>query len=233
MNVDMAEKSKFWYLKNINIFDGMDDAQMKQVEKITTMNHLEKRRPIYFPEQPSNNIYFLKEGHVKLSRMNEDGREIILDVLGPGEIFGEISLVEEGGRKELAEALDDVLICTMNKHDFETMLMHNPALSLRLTKWIGLRLRRFEEKMSELAFKDVTKRVISFLIRYAEDFGKIKGGTVYIPSFLSHQEIAYLTASSRQTVTTVLNDLKSKGLIDFTRKSLTINNFEELKVLAR
>ncbi|MBI4547425.1 MAG: Crp/Fnr family transcriptional regulator [Ignavibacteriae bacterium] len=229
----MAEQSKFWYLKNINIFDGMDDAQMKQVEKMTTMNHVEKHQPIYFPEQASNNIYFLKEGHVKLSRLNEDGKEIILDVLGPGEIFGELSLVEEGGRKEIAEALDGVLICTMSKHDFEAMLMHNPVLNLRMTKWIGLRLRRFEEKMSELAFKDVSKRIVSFLIRLAEDFGKIKGGVVTVKSFLSHQEIAYLTATSRQTVTSVLNELKTQGLIDFTRKDFTIQNLDRLRKLAR
>ncbi|MBI4546532.1 MAG: Crp/Fnr family transcriptional regulator [Ignavibacteriae bacterium] len=232
----MAEKTKFWYLKNINIFDGMDDVQMKQVEKMTTMTHVEKHQPIYFPEQSAsggNNIYFLKEGHVKLSRLHEDGREIILDVLGPGEMFGELSIVEEDSRKEIAEALDGVLICTMSKHDFEAMLMHNPELNLRMTKWIGLRLRRFEEKMSELAFKDVTKRIISFLIRYAEDFGKIKGGVVSIKSFLSHQEIAYLTATSRQTVTTVLNDLKSRNLIDFTRKELLIKNFDRLRHLSR
>ncbi|MBI1804869.1 MAG: Crp/Fnr family transcriptional regulator [Ignavibacteriae bacterium] len=229
----MSEKSKFWYLKNINIFDGMDDSQMKMVEKMTTMSQMGKHHPIYFPEQSSNNIYFLKEGHVKLSRLHEDGREMILDILGPGELFGELSVVEQGGRKEIAETLDDALVCSMSKEDFENMVMNNPLLNLQLTKWMGLRLRRFEEKMSDLAFKDVTKRIISFLVRYADDFGKIRGGTVHISSFLSHQEIAYLTAASRQTVTTVLNELKSKELIDFTRKSLTIHNFKELQALAR
>ncbi len=87
--------------------------------------------------------------------------------------------------------------------------------------------------MSDLAFKDVTKRIISFLVRYAEDFGKIKAGAVHIPAFLSHQEIAFLTASSRQTVTSVLNDLRSKGLIEFTRKTLTVHNLPQLKGLAR
>jgi CRP/FNR family cyclic AMP-dependent transcriptional regulator len=229
----MPEQSKFWYLKNINIFDGMDESQMKMVEKMTTMSRIEKHNPIYFPEQPSNNIYFLKEGHVKLSRLHEDGREIILDILGPGEIFGELPTLEKGARKEMAETLDDALVCSMSKQDFENMIMRNPLLNLQLTKWMGLRLRRFEEKMSDLAFKDATTRIISFLVRYAEDFGKMKGGVVHIASFLSHQEIAYLTATSRQTVTTVLNELKGKSLIDFTRKSLTILKFKELQTLAR
>lgn len=229
----MPEKSKFWYLKNINILDGMDDAQMKMVEKITTMSRLGKHHIIYFPDQPSNNIFFLKEGHVKLYRLHEDGREIILDVLGPGEIFGELGFVEQGVRSEAAETLDDALICTMTMKDFEHLLLHNPEFTLRLTKWIGLRLRRFEEKMSDMVFKDVTKRIISFLVRYAEDFGKMKEGAVHVSSFLSHQEIAYLTAASRQTVTTVLNELKARRLIEFSRKSLVIRNLDELQALGK
>src|SRR6266852_1946592 len=122
----MAEKSKFWYLKNINIFDGMDDSQMKMVEKMTTMSKVGKHHPIYFPEQPSNNIFFLKDGHVKLYHLHEDGREIILDVLGPGEIFGELSLIDQGGRGEVAETLDNVLVCSMSKLDFEKIVMSNP-----------------------------------------------------------------------------------------------------------
>ncbi len=139
----MPDKSKFWYLKNINIFDGMDDSQMKMVEKMTTMNKMEKHRPIYFPHQETHNIYFLKEGHVKLSRLHEDGREIILDVLGPGEIFGELSILEQSAGQEIAETLDDALVCTMSGQDFEMMVTKNPELNLRLTKWVGLRLRRF------------------------------------------------------------------------------------------
>ncbi|MBI1807954.1 MAG: Crp/Fnr family transcriptional regulator [Ignavibacteria bacterium] len=229
----MADKSKFWYLKNINIFDGMDDNQMKMVEKMTTMSKMGKHHPIYFSEQPSNNIFFLKEGHVKLYRLHEDGREVILDILGPGEIFGELSIVDQGGRREAAETLDDALVCSMSMRDFEDMVLHNPGLNVQLTKWVGLRLRRFEEKVSDLAFKDVTKRIISFLVRYADDFGRIKEGTVQVSSLLSHQEIAYLTAASRQTVTTVLNELKDKGLIDFTRKTLSIIDFDKLRHLSR
>lgn len=135
----------------------------------------------------------------------------------------------KGGGKEIAETLDDALVCSMRRQDFENMVMNNPLLNLQLTKWLGLRLRRFEEKLSDLAFNDVTKRIISFLIRYADDFGKMKGGTVHISSFLSHQEIAYLTATSRQTVSTFLNELQGKGLIDFTRKSLTILNLDKLQ----
>ena len=229
----MAEKTKLWYLKDFNLFESMSDAQMQHVAKITSMAQLQKNQPIYFPSQPSTNIYFLKEGHVKLFQLSEDGREFIFDILGPGEIFGESGLTDEETMQDFASVLDSALICTMKKTDFETMLKKNPEMNLRLTKWIGLRLRRFEEKVNDLVFKDAPKRIISFILRYAEDFGKMKKGVISVDAFLSHQEIAHLTATSRQSVTTVLNGLREKGIIQFDRRQLQIMNFGKLQNLTR
>jgi CRP-like cAMP-binding protein len=229
----MPDKAKLWYLKNFNIFEGMSEEQMKRVESMTSMSKVDKNRPVYFPEQGSTSIYFLKEGHVKLYRLHEDGREVILDVLGPGEIFGELTLSGEGPAQDFAAALDDALICTVRKEDFETMLRNSPEMNLRLTRWFGLRLRKFEEKVNDLAFKDVTKRILGFLVRYADEFGKTKSGAVTVAAFLSHQDIAYLTATSRQTVTTTLNDLRSRGIIDFDRRQIRIADLEKLRSMAR
>lgn len=230
----MAEHTKFWYLKNFNIFEGMDDPTMKRVDEMTSMVKAKSHQPIYFPDAPSSSIFFLKEGHVKISRINAEGKELILDVMGPGEIFGELSLVDEEEKpSEIAQALDDALICAMKNSDFEALLKSNPDLNFQITKRIGLRLRRIEERVSELIFKDVRKRIASFLVRYAEEFGKIKKGVVTVKTHLSHQEIALLTGSARQTVTTTLNEFRALDLIDFSRKGITIKEFEKLRQLAR
>lgn len=229
----MAEQSKFWYLKNFNLFEGMPEVEMKKVEQMSSMSQVKKHQPIYFPDEPSRSIFFLKEGHVKISRLSEDGKELILDIIGPGEIFGELSLVEGGGRNEIAEALDVVIVCAMNKADFESILKSNPELNFEVTKRMGLRLRKIEERVTDLVFKDVGGRVTSFLVRYAEEFGKIKGGVVKVHSFLSHQEIAFLTGCSRQTVTTILNDLKDQNLIDISHRTLVIQDLDALKRTAR
>ncbi|MEX1137765.1 MAG: Crp/Fnr family transcriptional regulator [Bacteroidota bacterium] len=226
--------SKFWYLKHFNIFEGMDDASMKQVNDMSSMTSVRSQQPLYFPDQPTQTIFFLKEGHVKISRLTEDGKEMILDVLGPGEIFGELSFSGSGESSgELAQALDDTVICTMKKEDFESLLRTKPELNFELTKRIGLRLRRFEERVSEMVFKDVRKRIAAFLVRYAEDFGKIKGGIITIRMHLSHQEIALLVGAARQTVTSTLNEFRSKGLIDFSRQGFTIKQLSELQKLSR
>ncbi|MEX1275986.1 MAG: Crp/Fnr family transcriptional regulator [Bacteroidota bacterium] len=229
----MPQQSKFWYLKHFNIFEGMDDATMERVNQMSAMATIKSHQPIYFPDEPAKTIFFLKEGHVKISRLTSDGREVILDVVGPGELFGEISFVrEEESAGELAQALDDVMICTIKKTDFEDLLKMHPDLNFQVTKRIGLRLKKFEERVTDMVFKDVRKRIASFLVRYAEEFGKIKGGIVTIKMHLSHQEIALLVGAARQTVTTTLNEFRAEGLIDFSRQGFTINKLDLLRKLS-
>jgi CRP-like cAMP-binding protein len=174
----------------------------------------------------------LKSGHVKIVRLSPEGREAILDIVGPGEIFGEMALADEPEEEyvELAEALDEVLICAMSKNDFMEFLKKNPELNLRMIKLIGLKLRKVESKVEDLIFKNVRERIITFLLRFAEAFGKIKDRQITVPKFLSQDEIAHLTGASRQTVATILNDLRQEGLIDFTTKSLTILKPERLRI---
>ncbi len=111
--------------------------------------------------------------------------------------------------------------------------MMNPALNFNVTKRIGLRMKKFEERVTDLVFKDVRKRVASFLVGYAEEFGKVKQGIVTITMHLSHQEIAFLTGSARQTVTTTLNEFRSAGLIDFSREAITIKQFDRLTRMSK
>ena len=174
------------------------------------MQNISKNQPIYFPHEPSKSIYFLKKGRVKLTRMSPDGKEMILGLINKGEVFGEMSYLDEDERKEFATTLDEVLVCAINKDDFKQFVDHNPELNLRLTK-------------------DAGQRVISFLLRLADENGKQIGDEIFVKPFLKHQDIAELTACSRQTVNSVLTDLREKGVINFDRKKLIIQNKEELK----
>lgn len=227
----MAEQTKFWYLKNINVFEGMSDEEMQKIHDMTSMSSVRPNQPIAFPDEISQNIYLLKQGHVKISRVDEDGREIILEIVGPGEMFGELALIdeEELESSDIVEALDDVLICAIRRDLFEQMMRDSPELTFRVTKRIGMRLRRFEKRVTDLVFKDVRRRIVSFLLSYAEDFGKVKRGVVTIPMYLSHQEIAMLTGTARQTVTTVLNQLRAEELIDFSRAGIMIYDMDALR----
>lgn len=229
----MAEQTKLWYLKNFDFFEGMDDATMEQVNGMASMNSVAGRQPIPFPDHPSRTIFLLKQGHVKISRIDGEGREIILDIVGPGELFGELALLQEGeAPSEIAQALDDAIVCAVRIEDFEQLLRVNPELNFRISKRIGFRLRKFEERVTDLVFKDVRRRIAGFLLKLAQEFGRVREGVVTIRMHLSHQEIGLLTGSARQTVTSTLNDLRSEGVIDFSRKSLTIADMQSLRRIA-
>lgn len=225
----MAEKSKLWYLENFNLLKGLGKEEMDYLSRITTMKEFSREQPIYFAKEPSISIFFLKKGRVKLTRTSKDGKEMILGIINAGEIFGEMAFVDEGERTDYATAMDNALLCAINKQDFNELVNKIPELNLKLTKIIGLRLKRYTERIEDLMFKDAHQRITSFLVTLSEENGKRIADEIFVKPFLKHQDIGELTACSRQTVNTVLTELRDKNIIDFDRKKLIIRNIEELK----
>ena len=218
----MAEKSKLWYLENFNLFKALDKSSLETLNAITSMKDIPKNQPIYFAKEPSNSIFFLKKGRVKLTRTSPDGKEMIVALVNPGEIFGEMAVIDEDERNNFAIAVDNALICAISKDDFKEFIEKNPGLNLKITKLIGLKLKKYSERIEELVFKDATQRVVSFILNLARDHGKTIGEEMFVKPFLTHQDIAELTACSRQTVNSILTDLREQKIINFDRKKLII-----------
>lgn len=214
----MAEKTKIWYLHNFNLLQGMDGPSMEMMDQKSTMKTSSKREIIYFPEERSDNIYMLKEGKVKISRVSEDGKKMTLQLIGPGEIFGESAILGQEKRENIAEVVEDAVICSINRTMFQEMMANNPKLNLSINKFIGLRIRKIEAHVEDLVFKDAEERVVAFLKRYATTFGKKMIDGWMVRPFLTHQEIADLTATSRQTVNSILNELVTNQHIKYTRR---------------
>ncbi len=225
----MAEKSKLWYLENFNLFEGLNKESMEKLNRITSMREFPKSQPIYFAKEPSDSIFFLKKGRVKLTRTSTDGKEMILALVNPGEVFGELGVLDDGERTDYAIALDECLICAISKDDFRKFVEENPELNKKITKLIGFKLRKFSERIEELVFKDAQQRVISFLLSLSKHYGKSIGEEIVVKPFLTHQDIAELTACSRQTVNSILTDLREQGLIKFDRRKLIIHDKKSLE----
>ena len=225
----MAEKTKLWYLENFNLFKGLTEEKKMELSRITAMRDLNKNEPIYFASDPSTSIFFLKSGRVKIVKYSSDGKENILTLINPGEIFGEMAYMDEKERTDFAVTVEPALICAINKNDLGEFISKTPSLNIKLTKLIGLKLKSFSERIEDLVFKDADQRVISFLLRMVDKNGKNVGEQIFVKPFLKHQDIAELAACSRQTVNYILTDLRDKNIIDFDRKKLIINNLSELK----
>ncbi|MBI5376305.1 MAG: Crp/Fnr family transcriptional regulator [Candidatus Schekmanbacteria bacterium] len=216
--------SKYWYLKQIKLFSDLSDEELKTMEAMTRMESVRKRQIVYIPGEPGNSVYILKEGRIKISRLMEDGRELTLVILEPGEIFEEIDALENTSRDTMASAMDDSNICVIRKEDFEKFLRTKPDIPIKLTKLIGLRLKRIENRIENLLYKDVPSRLAHILLDLSNEAGHIDNMGIRLKARLTHQELANLIASTRETVSLTLREFRDKGLIEFNRKEIIIRN---------
>lgn len=222
------EKNALWYLQNFEFFSDLSDETLNQLKEKTELKSYKKSDFIYFPKDQPNQIFFVKVGKVKIGSYSENGKEIIKTILNRGEVFGEQFILGEEKRNDFAQAMEECCLLIMERDDFEVLLKNNNFLSLRVTKILGERLRKLEKKFEALIFKDARSRIVDFLKEMAEETGKQVGFETLIMHSLTHLDIARLTATSRQTVTTVLNELREKNLIYFDRKRILIRDLTKL-----
>lgn len=216
-------EDKIWYLKEINILKHLSEAQRMKLGSFCSMANFKQGELIYLPGE-CKNIYFLKSGSIKLVTQEDDGPEVIKDVLEKGEIFGKCFGGENEELREEAIALEDSMICYLPYENWQVFLQENLDLNFSLLKWAGLRIKRLERRMDTLYFKPTAERIKDVLADLGARLGKKDpvSGDITIPVHLTHEELGQLTGCSRQNVTTILNEMREKGFIDYTRNKLVI-----------
>lgn len=186
---------------------------------------------IYLPDENGQSVYFLTEGKVKIGTYGVGGKEITKNVFEAGDFFGEsILLGGESKRRDYALAIEKSKGFVISKRALHVLLQKVPRLTTFLLNTIGERKLELEQRIESLYFKDSRSRIIEFLYNLGNKKGQRIGYEVVIRKSMTHQEIANLTATSRQTVTTVLNELRSRNLITFDRRRFLIRDMETLGV---
>lgn len=183
---------------------------------------------VYVPEEHSDRIFFLSAGRIKIGNYAESGKELTKAILNPGEVFGELSLIGEEKRRDFAIAMEDATACIMGVEEMKGMMREHSGLSLFMMRILGSRVLEMEQRLESLVFKDSRTRIVEFLKSLADKKGERVGYEMLVRKFMTHQEIANLTATSRQTVTTVLNELRSKNVLTFNRRRLLIRDMDKL-----
>ncbi len=227
----MTIDNKFLLIRNHNIFACMTDDDYEEMDIIHNFIEAAKGEYIYFDSHFHNKLYFVKGGNIKIGYYDDEGKEVVKEIIQQGETFGQITLERNNLNGEFAKAhKGDVSLCAFNIDDFEKILKKKPDVALRFTRQIGHQLRNVENRLVNVLNKDVRTRLINFLLYLVKE--NIADSTTEgfcIPNHLTHEDIANLIGSSRQTVTTLLNELASQGLISFSRQQICYLNVKELK----
>ncbi|MEO1049051.1 MAG: Crp/Fnr family transcriptional regulator [Bacteroidota bacterium] len=226
----MSENTGIWYFESVDLFNILCPHKVKTIPDKHHFNDFKKDQYIYFPNQPSKYIYMIADGRVKIGSYTEDGREIVKAILGRGEVFGELALTGEQKRGDFAQSMEDgTSVCPMSIDDMQELMAEDKELSFKIFKLIGFRIKRLERKLESMVFKDARSRIVDFIKELAEQRGKKVGFETMVRTRLTHKDIASLTGTSRQTVTTILNELKEQNLINFDRRQILVRDMEKLR----
>lgn len=218
--------AKLWHISRLNLLMGMSEQEMRQVAAMTRMTRHRRSDLIYLPGDPSDSIYFLKEGRMKITGFSEDGHEVLLDIIGPGEIFGEASAIQDIPRTTSAEALEDALLCEMDRKDFEALLTMYPQMSLRVLRRVGFRLKKVEARLLNLICKDVPTRVREALVGMVD---AAPGPPRPVKINLTQQDVANLVGASRQETSKALKGLEDSGVLELRYRSIIVTAPDRLR----
>jgi CRP/FNR family transcriptional regulator, cyclic AMP receptor protein len=213
---------EYSFLKSIHIFSGLSDRELSHLGKKFRPKKVKKEEMILMIEDTGNSFYVIKSGKVKISAISKEGREIIFSTLGAGDFFGEMSLLDGKKRSANVAAIENTELYVLRREDFIATMEKNPVIATKIMAELAKRIRRADQQIKSLALLDVYGRVAGTLMRLAEDHGKKLPEGVLIEDRPSHQEIANMAGTSRETVTRVLGDLKQRGLIDIDDKKIMI-----------
>lgn len=184
---------------------------------------------IFLSNQPSNKVYIVESGRVKIGSMSDPEKEVLKAILGEGEIFGEMVLAGEERRQDFAVAMDaHTVVKSLSAVEMSEMMNENPQINRTIFQLLGKRIRRAERRLASIILKDARTRIVDFLRELAEERGQKVGFETMIKNHFTHKDIANLTGTSRQTVTTTLNALRDKNIINFDRRRILIRDLDLL-----
>ena len=218
----MAEK--MWCLKRCGLFSRLAPDQIQRIELRSRSRSYSAHSPIYLPTQKADSVFVLTSGLVKVCHLTPEGKELILAFVEPGELFGELAIFSGHARDEYVEAVSQSTVVMIPVEEMDLLMSERADVAMGITKIIGLRRQRIERRLKNLLFKSNRERLIHLLLDLAQQFGWEADDGIHLRVRLSHQDLASLIGSTRESVTVLLNQLKSEGTIHNGRRKVVLTN---------
>ena len=213
------------FLKSVNIFSDLSDSELKSIQELCKTRKYPKNSMIILEEEMGDVVFIVMSGTVKITRVNDEGKEVILAMLGSGEVFGEMAILDGESRSANALSQENCEVVTINREDFLNLLKTNNKVSLNLMTEFAIRLRKSDQQIEALSLDDAEHRIGVSILNLAEELGVIRQGVVTVDNLPYQQDIANMAGTSRETVSRVMKIFEDRGLITKTGHKLSIPDY--------
>lgn len=221
----MMNRASIGFLKRVPILAGLDDDDLQRLVPLLQPRHYRKGEIVFLKDDPGDALYLIQRGAVKIYLTAEDGTEKTLAILQAGEFFGEMALLDDEPRSAIAEALEPCHLLALTKGEFTSLLMSHPPMALKIIRTLCARLRRMNAQVEALRSQDAASRIMNTLMDLAQRYGRDTPRGRRIELKLTHQELANLAGTSRETVTRLLCSLQEEGVVTMEGRHWVLTNF--------
>jgi CRP-like cAMP-binding protein len=217
------------FLRNVPIFAELEEKDLLRVVKLGTSQKYKKGNIVVLEQESGAALFVIISGKVKVVRMDEDGREVILSMFGPGEFFGEMSLLDGLARSASVVATVKSELFMIHRRDFLELLNEFPTVTISLLAELAMRLRKADMQIKSLSLKDAEGRVANVMLILADDVGIFRKGKVEIDDLPLQQDIANMAGTSRETVSRMIHLFIESGEVQIKGNKLIINDYEAFR----
>jgi CRP-like cAMP-binding protein len=226
---DLGEAIEF--IRNVPFFSEIAEQELAKIVRVGVRKKYKKGSIILLEEDTGAALFVIIGGKVKIVRTDDDGREVILSILGENDFFGEMSILDGLSRSASVVALTRAELFMIHRRDFLKLMQDYPSVAISLLKELTMRLRKADAQIKSLSLKDAAGRVANVILQLADDIGTIRKGRVEIDEIPLQQDLANMAGTSRETISRVVHMFVKKGHLELQGNKMIINDYEKFKGL--
>ncbi|MFN8326605.1 MAG: Crp/Fnr family transcriptional regulator [Flavobacteriaceae bacterium] len=228
----MTSNLKYWYLHEHKLFRNLSFSEIDALCILKRFKKSNKNEIIDLPYSEKERIYFLKHGSIKLIKINDDGEELLIDILQKGDLFGDLNLEKNTDNNDFFKVVsDEAIICTFFRENLEEVMQKKPDFALNYIKFIGFNFKKIQNSYKNILFKDTKTRLL-LLLNIIIEKEYPKNSAFVLPNYLTQKDFAQLICTTRQTIISLFKELEKDGILQYSQKEIIIQDIKKIKKFA-
>ncbi len=216
-------------LRNIPLFRELDEQEFEKIQNIAIHHTYQRKANVFMEGEKRTAVFFIQDGIIKIYKTDINGNEQIVNFLKKGDMFPHVGFFDKSPYPATAEVVEPAELFVIPINSFEQTILEVPSIAIKVMRVLGTKILELQQKLQTFSVHDVNYRIISSILRIAEEYGKQVGDEIHIELSLTHQEFANMVGSTRETVSRLFNQLKKEEIIRVDRKRITILDREALE----